>query len=105
MNIIDKETGREFEVLGKPTTFPIADVATHVIGTDCKIREAGSGTYLCYLRLIRKRHMFGGVVFEETGERQVPHADQWWLGGMNTLYPGYGGTHEVQTILNYVEKP
>ncbi len=27
-----------------------------------------------------KRHVFGGVVWEEVGERRVPRPGDWWLG-------------------------
>ena len=89
---------QEFEVLGKPTTFPIGEVATHVIGVDCKIREAGSGTYLCYLRLIRKQHTFGGVVFEETGERRKAQ-NEWVLNEAKVGVPGFAVIY-IQGVSN-----
>lgn len=78
MNI--KEVGgeeREFEVLdGK------RGVYTHVLQHD-GIREytpgngSVSGTWV-WLRLIRKRHTFGGVVYEEVETRSYVDFDEWY---------------------------
>ncbi len=92
----------EFEILNRNNSYQ--EDATHIIGNLGNIvpSEKHHAPEFTRLRLIRKRHTFGRVVFEETGERQTPHAKQWWLGGVNTPYPAFGGTHEVQTILRPV---
>ena len=64
---------QEFEVLvsGKH--------GTHRINGGGIFENSGSSWYEVPLRLIRKRHTFGGVVFEETGEVRPPGPDEWYL--------------------------
>ena len=64
---------QEFEVLGQDTHEPF----THWFDSHSTIRGAREeGYHLLNLRLIRPRHTFGGVVFEETGEyRQLVEGD------------------------------
>lgn len=77
------ETGQEqeFEILVKPTKYGI--LGTHFVDAQGNIREcpgSAESHYLpTHLRLIRKRHTHGRVVFEETGEVRVPWVGEWTL--------------------------
>lgn len=67
----------EFEMLGVDTkTWP---TATHYLSNDGYLAQVRPGSYCetLFLRLIRKRHTFGGVVFEETGESRVAKTGDW----------------------------
>ena len=61
--------------------------ATHALDNGC-IRKAPSviTTNPTWLRLIRPRHTFGGVVFEEVGENRPPKPGEWFLEGANRDY-------------------
>lgn len=67
MIIIDKGTGLEYQVLGRESG------ATHSI-SESGIAN-GIGEIGWPLRLIRSRHTFGGVVYEEAGTRLARAGD------------------------------
>lgn len=97
--IIRESTGERFEVI------PINTVGvqhTHYMkkgGTyfefDKDVLRYGPGVRAedepaIYLRLLRKRHTFGGVVYEETGEERVPLLDEWAMTEDSVHYFHYG---------------
>lgn len=92
MIIIDKETGQEYEVLdGSRERQPYTSYsngangdATHYLVRGGVFAEHGSSRALhgTPLRLVRPRHTFGGVVFEETGEVRKPEKDEFYLGNV-----------------------
>ncbi len=82
MIIIDKETGQEFEITSVQ--------ATHFYNRSGELEllpEHNVHPNYMHLRLIRKLHTFGGVVFEETGERRPVYIEDWFLDGHG--YPVY----------------
>ena len=106
--IIDKETGREFEVLGHEH---LQDGryggATHFFSADTnEILAAPAGVlgHVLRLRLVPKRHTFGGVVFEETNEKRKPNDGEFFLGGVEhglgvRTQHGSGERHEGTYII------
>ena len=73
MIIIDKQTGREFEILllhqAKGTHNPDGIIPDHILNEDASaiIHTGEDHSSPIYFRLIRKRHTYGGIVFEEGG--------------------------------------
>ena len=82
MNIKAEFEGEEleFEVLG--SHYGQKDGTTHYFGYNGVILLARApwSSDVMRLRLIRKRHTFGGGVFEETGEERKPEKDEFYLG-------------------------
>ena len=69
----------EFELLNHGRT----DDVTHYISVQGHIsviaHDFELSTHLTPLRLIRETYVFGGVVFEKTGETRKAKADEWVL--------------------------
>ena len=99
--IIYEETGDRFEVQDKWSSKTI----THWISQTGLIWDTngdGPGEGWLGLRLIRKQHTFGDVVYEETGEVQSPRGidgNKWWIGGVNDSHATFGGSFDAHPIL------
>ena len=91
-------TEREFELL----PFRDQSPATHYIA-DGDIRECGyDEMYNTPLRLIRPRHEFGGVVYEETGGVRNPLIGEYVLNFGRLEYYVGGNSHAEMVILKAV---
>lgn len=78
----------------------------HIITRDGVIKPRGHGhTQRVRLRLIRKRHTFGGVVFEETGKTRTLMPGEWGLrhGLIQFSNAEINNTVEEYAILRHVE--
>ena len=70
----------EYKILNRDRVIP--NNATHFINLEGSVRKVRPGLYTPepnFLRLVRPRHTFGGVTFEETGERRTPKEGEWFL--------------------------
>lgn len=89
---------QEFEVV-------IEGLATHAICVDRTLHAIPCAGAMTFLRLIRPRHTFGQVVYEETGEERCPD-HEWVLDHTrSTPHPLYIDWHSgtIQAILRPVE--
>ena len=79
MIFTDDETGLKYEVLNRGRTEDV----THFLETGGSISPIAphylANIDLVKLRLIRPRHTFGGVVYEEAGEKRKALAGEWIL--------------------------
>ncbi len=76
MIIIDKETDREFEILDRGMRWQ----GTHRLWNgrvEPLVKDMVPPQPEVLLILQRKTHVFGGVVFEETGESRVARKGDW----------------------------
>ena len=92
----------EFEVLGGK----LGVETTHIISGrgNIELLDVNNNIHAqTHLRLIRKRHSFCGVVFEETGEVRIAHIGEAWLRGDGTVcLESLGRTAEALPILRPV---
>ena len=72
----------EFEMLNKGRT----EGVTHYLISDGIFPQTGTNWREVPLRLIRPRHTFGPLVFEETGESRFVGADEWALDGCHAIF-------------------
>ena len=83
----------------------IADALDYLKG--CEILPCDEKGLREILQPPPKRHTFGGVVFEETGEVRIPHGGDWLLGGymphyFPTCWDKQENHHSPSKILRYV---
>jgi len=85
--IIQKSTGLEFEMLELASGDPPL-TSTHFINQDGAIRLGGNSINVpaTWLRLLSKRHTFGGVVYEETGEERWVQQGEYYMGTPERVY-------------------
>ncbi len=89
---VDANKGYKCLAAGTGRLIPIEDVFS---GQSCNCRAI--------FRRVPKRHTFGGVVFEETGENRSPDKGEWYIHGNGcNCWGGTGTTHGKFTILRPV---
>lgn len=76
---------REFEILRGADTSTDVEYVVNSSGDIVRVDQISGNFIKSYtttkLRLVRKQHEFGGVVFEETGERREVVLGEWFWNG------------------------
>ena len=102
LKLVDTETGKEYGVGPQEATHKggglyLTDGGCYVFSGDVIVKNLRRHT----LTEIRKRHTFGGVVFEETGEKRGPN-EEWALDGSGRVFFYYDGDWGKHLILRPV---
>ncbi len=99
----------EFTVLGSGIPACYTSPPTHVINSVGEIHPLGAQSTIrgnwMYLRLVRPRHTFGGVVYEEVGVQRVQLGEPflWDSGGFGGVWPVQSKSYISKMVLRPVE--
>jgi len=96
--IVDKATGFEYEIRGADNE------GDHFIDLGGHIKVVGDeGVERVRLRLLKPRHVFGGVVFEETGEKRKAIRGEWVLDDhCDSPTPVPGSVYDEETFREFI---
>ena len=94
---------QEFEVTGYGRFPAVRD--THYLDSEAGVVAVPPNApgMALHLRLIRPRHTFGGVVFEETGERRRGQAGEWFLalGSIGCVVVGTALEYSILRVVGF----